>query len=90
MWAPEISAGARLSGPLWPAHHGNRGASAPAIGLSRKWEIVSEKLICPHCGNIVEVPGRTDDAIQAVVDSMAREIRLLRETVAQLRGVRAG
>jgi hypothetical protein len=51
---------------------------------------VSEKLVCPHCGSIVEVPGRTDDAIQAVVDSMAREIRLLRETVAQLRGVRAG
>ena len=51
---------------------------------------MSEKLVCPHCGNIVHVPGRTDDAIQAVVDSMAREIRLLRETVAQLRGVRAG
>ena len=51
---------------------------------------MNEKFVCPYCGNIVEVPGRTDDAIQAVVDSMAREIRLLRETVAQLRGVRAG
>ena len=67
-----------------------RGTSSPAIGLSREWEIVNEKFVCPHCGNIVEVPGRTDDAIQAVVDSMAREIKLLRETVAQLRGVRAG
>jgi transcription initiation factor IIE alpha subunit len=51
---------------------------------------VSDKFVCPHCGSIVEVPGRTDDANQAVVDSMTREIRLLRETVAQLRGVRAG
>ena len=51
---------------------------------------MSDKFVCPHCGNIVDVPGPADDAIQAVVDSMTREIRLLRETVAQLRGVRAG
>ena len=51
---------------------------------------MNEKFVCPYCGNIVEAPGHADDAIQAVVDSMAREIRLLRETVAQLRGVRAG
>ena len=57
---------------------------------------MNEKFVCPYCGNIVEVPRHADDGIyaddgiQAVVDSMAREIRLLRETVAQLRGVRAG
>ena len=82
-----------MPGRVCPARYGPRMMATGRMGaivLSREWEIVSEKFICPHCGNIVDAPGPADDAIQAVVDSMTREIRLLRETVAQLRGVRAG
>jgi transcription initiation factor IIE alpha subunit len=51
---------------------------------------VSEKFICPDCGNLVEVPDQSGDAARAVIESMDRELRMLRETVALLRGARAG
>ena len=62
----------------------------PAVGRSWEWYAVSEKVVCPHCGNLVEVPDQSGDAARAVIESMDREIRMLRETVALLRGARAG
>jgi transcription initiation factor IIE alpha subunit len=62
----------------------------PAAGRSWEWCAVSEKFTCPDCGNLVEVPDQYDDAARAVIESMDREIRMLRETVALLRGARAG
>ena len=52
--------------------------------------MVSEKIVCPHCGNLMIVPDPAADAAQAIIESMDREIRQLRETVAMLRGARAG
>jgi transcription initiation factor IIE alpha subunit len=65
-------------------------AAVPAAGRSWEWYAVSEKFICPDCGNLVEVPDQSGDAARAVIESMGREIRMLRETVALLRGTRAG
>lgn len=58
--------------------------------------MVSEKRACPCCGYLMEVPGPPKDAgpahtaVDAVLLAMDREIRKLRETVAMLRGARAG
>jgi hypothetical protein len=57
---------------------------------------VTEKYVCPCCGYLLDVPrqaensGLAEGAVQAVIESMGREIRQLRETVAMLRGARAG
>jgi hypothetical protein len=51
---------------------------------------MSEQSVCPYCGLPLPVAERPDDADQvAVIESMNREIRQLRETVARLRGSRA-
>jgi hypothetical protein len=65
-------------------------ASVPAVGRSREWCVVSEQCVCPQCGHLVDVPTSAQDAAEAVIASMSREIRQLRETVALLRGARAG
>jgi hypothetical protein len=53
--------------------------------------VVSERSVCPYCGLPMPVAERPDSADQAaVIESMNREIRQLRETVARLRGSRAG
>ena len=53
--------------------------------------VVSELSACPYCGLPIPVDGRRDDSEQAaVIESMRREIRQLQETVAMLRGTRAG
>jgi hypothetical protein len=41
---------------------------------------------CPRCGHLVDPPGPAEDDPGVVLDSLRREIRLLRETVAYLRG----
>lgn len=57
---------------------------------------MTEKYACPCCGYLIDVPqpagdaAPADGAVQAVIESMDREIRRLRETVAMLRGARAG
>jgi hypothetical protein len=52
---------------------------------------VSELSVCPYCGLPMSVAERPDNADQAaVIESMNREIRQLRETVARLRGSRTG
>jgi hypothetical protein len=52
---------------------------------------VSEKCECPYCGYPLAAPGAAPDASQAaVIEAMDTEIRKLRETVALLRGARAG
>ncbi len=57
---------------------------------------MSEKHACPCCGYLLDMPepaadaAAHEDAVQAVIESMDREIRQLRETVAMLRGARAG
>jgi hypothetical protein len=52
---------------------------------------VSEPSVCPYCGLPMPAAERPDNADQAVViESMNREIRQLQETVARLRGSRAG
>jgi hypothetical protein len=40
---------------------------------------------CPHCGHLID-PLRPADDPGAEIESLRREIRLLRETVAYLRG----
>ena len=52
---------------------------------------MSELSLCPYCGLPMPTAERPDIADQvAVIESMEREIRQLRETVARLRGSRAG
>jgi hypothetical protein len=52
---------------------------------------MSEKSACPYCGVPLVVAEHRDDSDQAaVIESMHQEIRKLRETVAMLRGTRAG
>lgn len=57
---------------------------------------MTEKYVCPCCGYLLDVPPQAEDSgpaegvVQAVIESMGREIRQLRETVALLRGARAG
>jgi hypothetical protein len=71
-------------------------AMVPVADGPRESAVVSEKYACPCCGYLIEVPGRAKDAapehdaVHAVIVSMDREIRQLRETVAMLRGARAG
>jgi hypothetical protein len=50
---------------------------------------VSEKCECPYCGYPLAEPA-PDASQAAVIEAMDTEIRQLRETVALLRGVRAG
>ena len=53
--------------------------------------MVSERSVCPYCGLPMPAAERPDNGDQAaVIESMNREIRQLRETVARLRGSRAG
>jgi hypothetical protein len=52
--------------------------------------VVDEQSACPYCGLPIPVAEQPDNAEQAaVIESMKREIRQLRETVAMLRGSRA-
>jgi hypothetical protein len=52
---------------------------------------VSEQPECPYCGYPLARSESAAEASQAaVIESMDREIRKLRETVAMLRGARAG
>jgi hypothetical protein len=70
-------------------------APVPVVGRSREWCAVSEKYACPCCGYLLGIPEPAADtatpavAVRAVIESMDREIRQLRETVAMLRGARA-
>jgi hypothetical protein len=45
---------------------------------------------CPRCGHEVPFPQSAETDREAVIESMSREIRHLRETVAYLRGSAAG
>jgi hypothetical protein len=71
-------------------------APVPVVSRSREWGAVTEKYACPCCGYLLDVPEPAADAdppadaVRAVIESMDREIRQLRETVAMLRGARAG
>jgi hypothetical protein len=64
----------------------------------RRWQpltvletLVSERTVCPNCGCPVAIPEPAKDASHtAVIRSMEHEIRKLQETVAMLRGTRAG
>ena len=51
---------------------------------------MSEQPVCPYCGCPVAAPAPAPADAAAVIASMDREIRKLRETVALLRGARAG
>jgi len=52
---------------------------------------MTEQSVCPYCGLPLPVAERPVHADQmAVIESMNREIKQLRETVARLRGSRAG
>lgn len=52
---------------------------------------MSEQPECPYCGYPLARSESAAEASQAaVIESMDREIRKLRETVAMLRGARAG
>lgn len=52
---------------------------------------MSEPSVCPYCGLPMPAAERPDNADQAaVIESMNRKIRQLQETVARLRGSRAG
>ena len=52
---------------------------------------MSEQPECPYCGYPLAMSESAAEASQAaVIESMDREIRKLRETVAMLRGARAG
>ena len=44
------------------------------------------KCPCPHCGHVIDIPGPAYDDPGAVIESLRREIRRLRETIAYLRG----
>jgi hypothetical protein len=41
---------------------------------------------CPCCGHVIDIPASAEDRPDAVIESLRREIRHLRETVAFLRG----
>jgi transcription initiation factor IIE alpha subunit len=41
---------------------------------------------CPRCGHIIDRPRLGEDDRDAVIASLRQEIRLLRETIAYLRG----
>ena len=41
---------------------------------------------CPRCGHVADIPRSAEDDPDAVIESLHREIRQLRETVACLRG----
>jgi hypothetical protein len=72
-------------------HHGINGRSASEVTakLLVRTNVNGTRFTarrCPHCGHLVDPPGPAEDDPGVVLDSLRREISLLRETVAYLRG----
>lgn len=46
---------------------------------------------CPRCGHLLDGPGaQGEDLTLETVETLSREVRFLRETIARLRGAGAG
>lgn len=57
----------------------------PAAGEGHV-NVTIRKFRCPRCGHVADIPRSAEDDPDAVIESLGREIRQLRETVACLRG----
>ena len=58
----------------------------PAAREGRVNRVTIRQFRCPRCGHVADIPQLAQDDPDAVIESLRREIRQLRETVACLRG----
>jgi hypothetical protein len=58
----------------------------PAAREGRVNGVTIRQFRCPRCGHVADIPRSAEDDPDAVIESLHREIRQLRETVACLRG----
>jgi hypothetical protein len=58
----------------------------PVAREGRVNHVTTRQFRCPRCGHVAYIPQSAQDDPDAVIESLRREIRQLRETVACLRG----
>lgn len=89
-WQPGLVPERGCPASLWNRIIG-LGARRHAKRPTAPWSDMTKQPVCPYCGLPMPAAEQPDIADQAaVIESMNREIRQLRETVARLRGSRAG
>jgi hypothetical protein len=67
----------------WPSQHRWRW---PLLLVKAVFGVTIRQFRCPRCGRVADIPRSAQDDPDAVIESLRREIRQLRETVACLRG----